>query len=102
MNKNRKIVEQFSKNLFWDINTADIDMERNKRFIMQRVLEYGTLDDWKLIKNYYGIATIGLEMKQIRNLDDLALSFISLATGIDKEEFRCYTTKQSLPQPWNF
>lgn len=102
MSTGNNIINHFSKNLFWDVNTADVDPESHKRFIIQRVIEYGTLADWKIIKNHYGIAIIGQEMTQIRSLDDVTLSFISLASGIKKEDFRCYNTKQSLPQHWNF
>lgn len=92
----------FSANLFWDVDPTQLDLNNHKRFIIQRVIEFGTLNDWKFIKSYYGIAVIGREMTQIRSLDDITLSFISLVTGIRKEDFRCYITKQSLPPHWNF
>lgn len=85
----------FSPNLFWDVSIASIDMLKHKRYIIQRVLEYGTLSDWKAIKAMYGVKTIAEEMKQVRSLDDKTLHFICTAANVKKEEFRCYTTKQS-------
>ena len=102
MIKNNEILSSFSSNLFWDVFRDDLDLHKNMRFIIQRVIEYGTLSDWKLIKNYYGLTNIGEEMQKVRTLDDISLSFISAITGIKKENFRCYTTKQSIPQHWNF
>jgi hypothetical protein len=95
-------VHFFSTNLFWDVEVAKLDMERDKRFIIQRVLEYGTLSDWKIITNEYGINTIITEMQQVRALDNASLSFICTIANIKKETFRCYTLKQLHPQHWNF
>jgi len=102
MNVEKDIRSKFSINLFWDTSPDKLDLERNKRFIIQRVLEYGKPSDWQLIKNYYGIKVIGDEMTQVRNLDAVTLSFVSKLTGISKNKFRCYTLKQSLPQHWDF
>jgi len=95
-------IHSFSANLFWDVEAALLDMKKDKRFIIQRVLEYGTLSDWKTIKNGYGINTIITEMQQVRALDNTSLSFICTIANIKKETFRCYTLKQSQPQHWNF
>lgn len=92
----------FSPNLFWDVNVSLLDMKKNNRFIIQRVLEYGTLSDWKIIKNCYGINQITKEMQKVRVLDNASLSFISTIANIKKETFRCYTLKQSQPPHWNF
>ena len=29
----------FSENLFWDADPADLDMQRNKKYVVQRALE---------------------------------------------------------------
>ncbi len=92
----------FSPNLFWDVNISSLEMEKDKRFIIQRVLEYGTLSDWKIIKNCYGINKITKEMQKVRVLDNVSLSFISTIANIKKESFRCYILKQSQPPHWNF
>jgi hypothetical protein len=103
MPNNTQISNQnFSPNLFWDIDVSTLDLTQNKRFIIQRVLELGTLSDWKIIKNLYGTHTIGSEMQKVRSLDSISLSFTSMISGIKKENFRCYTLKQSTPQHWNF
>lgn len=95
-------VFSFSQNLFWDVDTAMLEMNKNKRFIIQRVLEYGVRSDWEIIKNYYGTDVIVREMQQVRTLDNVSLAFISTITDTKKENFRCYILKQSNPQHWNF
>ena len=97
-----EIKSKFSENLFWGINLNDLDMEQHKVYILGRVLEFGKLNDWKLIRNYYGldgIKRIGLEM---RTMSPQALSFLSLITHTQENQFKCYTMLQSPDRPWHF
>ena len=95
-------MHQFSPNLFWDINSNDIDIEEHATFIVQRVLEYGLIEDWNYILSYYGLSRILSMALQYRSLDPKALSFISAITKTPKENFRCYTTIQLNQQHWNY
>lgn len=38
--------------LFWDVNIASIDIKKHKRWLLERILEYGQWNDWLLIKNH--------------------------------------------------
>ena len=91
-----------SPHLFWDINKNRADMDSCPSQIIQRVLEYGTLDDWKLILSYYGLDKIVSECRKLRTLDAKALSFICCISNTDKTQYRCYHTTQSNPARWNF
>jgi len=95
-------VIQFSKHLFWDVKRTTIDFEKHKSYIIKQVLEYGLIDDWRLIQKYYGIKQIAEVSKSFRELDKKALSFISFLSKTPLKEFRCYTYQQSTPQHWNF
>lgn len=86
-------VSQLSSSLFWDVNTEEINDETNKRFIIQRVLERGTRNDWLLINKRYTLKVIIQEAMQMRSLDPKALSYIACIGNIPKEKFRCYTNK---------
>lgn len=83
----------FSTHLFWDTNPSEIDMEANAPYIVQRVLEYGQMDDWYLIRNYYGLDRIKEIATQLRSLDPKALSYIAAITNTPRSQFRCYTSK---------
>lgn len=87
-------LEILSKHLFWDTEITKIDIQKNKSFIIQRVLEFGLWSDWKIITNCYGVKEIGLIATQFRTLDLKALAFIINITGLPIKDFRCYTTKQ--------
>lgn len=93
--------QQLSEHLFWDVIREEVDMEKHALFITQRVLEYGTLEDWHLLRSYYGIEHIVEMCKSMRALDPVCLSFICAISQSKKEDFRCYHTRLSNPTPWN-
>ncbi|MCQ2322741.1 MAG: hypothetical protein MJZ47_03890 [Bacteroidales bacterium] len=93
---------QFSKHLFWDTKIEDIDMQKHAPYVVQRVLEYGLIDDWKLLRSYYGLKKITEISMKLRELEPRALSFIAAISKTPKEDYRCYTTRQSNQQHWNF
>lgn len=95
-------INELSGHLFWDVNRDDLDMEKNFRFVLQRILTYGLMKDWILLYKSYGIEKIANETKKLRTLDDKSLHFIARISHSDLNEFRCYTTKQSNPKHWNF
>ena len=97
-----EIKSQFSEHLFWDINILDLDMNRHKSYVLGRVLEFGKLNDWKLIRKYYGLAEIKQIGINMRLMSPQALSFLSLITHTPENQFRCYTMLQSPNRPWYF
>jgi hypothetical protein len=94
-------IHKFAKNLFWDVDVYHLSMEKNAMFIIQRVLEYGQLNDWILINKYYGIDKIVRECKQMRSINPVCLSFICAISKTKKEDYRCYHFKQSFQTLWN-
>lgn len=90
------------QSLFWDVDYEGVLWNKNYRFIIERVLERGTLDEWREIKRYYGMEKIKEAALQARWLDNTTLAFCSCVLGISKEQFRCYTLKSLNPAPWVF
>jgi len=86
------------KRIFWDTNMIDIDWDAHARFVIERVITHGRIEDWVMIKAYYGIDRIKEEILQIRFLDDKTLNFFSVIFDIEKEQFRCYKLRASLPE----
>ena len=39
---------------FWDVNVETLDIKRHKRYIITRLLNYGTLADWRWLMHTYG------------------------------------------------
>lgn len=94
-------IEDFSKHLFWDIDLNGFDLEKHKSQLIHKVLEYGLMKDWELLKKLYGLNTIKEVSLRLRSLDAVTLSYLSAIFDIDKTEFRCYKHKQLLPNSWN-
>ena len=97
----KEYLSKLSPSLFWDIDMSKASMDICPQQVVQRVLEYGSLADWRLIRNYYGLERIVELCKQMRTLDAVCLSYICLLSGTSKEEYRCYHTTQSNPTLWN-
>ena len=96
----RERVEDFSPNLFWDAEPADLDFSKHMKYVVQRVLERGTLDDMRHMFSMYGFDNVVATSKTLRSLDPVSFSFIVNLSGQPKESFRCYTLKQSSQAPW--
>jgi len=90
----QEYISAFSDYLFWDVSKNSINLEDNAPYVVQRVLEYGQLNDWKLLVSRYGISKVISVSKMLRILDPRALSFISTVSSTPKTEFRCFSTKQ--------
>ena len=83
-------ISQLSPVLFWDIDREHMDVEAHSAGLIQRVLEYGTLQDWRLTRDYYGMDRIVADCKRLRSLDPMALSFVCAMSNTNKEDYRCY------------
>ncbi|MDD3741838.1 MAG: hypothetical protein PHH30_11420 [Bacteroidales bacterium] len=98
--KNQKM-PKFSDNLFWDIDIQSLDYKEHSSFIIARVLDYGTWQDWKELCNCYSKEQIKEASLQIRSLFPKSLNFVAFYTDTPISEFRCYKLRQSTPTLWN-
>jgi ribosomal protein L30E len=94
------MLENLSDRLFWDVNPKSLDWEKDIALIVTRVLERGTLEEWKTIVKKYGLNKIVDVAKNIRSMDRLAINFLAQISGTPITEFRCYNSKQSNPPHW--
>ncbi len=39
--------------LFWDTNPEKIDLKKNKRYVIERVLDRGRIDEYKWLRSTY-------------------------------------------------
>ena len=94
----QECIQGFSDSVFWDVDRKQIDLSRHAPYVVQRVLEYGQISDWKLLLAYYGLDEIVSISKNLRSLEPRALAFISTISRTPQEQFRCYNTRQSNPE----
>jgi len=98
----QNLIPNFSKHLFWDVDSTHINQDKNDKYIIKKVLQYGLFKDWQLLQTFYGIDKITEIAVKIRDLDKKTIAFLSLISNTPKHKFVCYTTKQSTPKHWNF
>jgi hypothetical protein len=64
------------KSLFWDTDPKTIDLKKNKRYVIERVLNFGNLDDYLWLKKTYSEEEIKKVTKRDRSqLDRKSLNF---------------------------
>lgn len=96
----KNIKEQLSSHLFWDIPLENIDLVEHSGFVVERVMRYGMIEDWKFIQKWYGKEGLRNIVVELRDLDKVSISFLSAILDLKKEDFRCYKETQSLRSFW--
>lgn len=100
--KTNHTIQDLSAHLFWDVDFTTLSFEKSKEQIVYKVLEFGLMKDWNIIKDVYGLETIKNISLELRSLDVVTLAFLSNLFQIDKSNFRCYKLRQSNPAFWNY
>ena len=95
-------LDKLSSHLFWDVDKAKLEWQKDDLYIIGRVLEFGLWSDWEMIKKVYGMDWIARKVVNLRSLDDVTLSFLCLIFNLEPQAFRCYRLKQSSPNFWNY
>ncbi|MDR0294778.1 MAG: hypothetical protein LBH91_01095 [Prevotellaceae bacterium] len=87
---------QLPKKLFWDVDWANFDLQKNKKLVVQRVIEYGLPEDYyTLFKLYGGVSGVREIIKEIpcfRYPRDI--SFVCMTFNLKKEDLECYKRQQ--------
>ncbi len=76
----------FSKYLFWDTEVENIDLAKNSRYVIERVLTRGQLRDFYLLTRIYNNDQIKAALIKSRELDAKTINFCSLYFNIPKNE----------------
>jgi hypothetical protein len=95
-------MNDFSPHLFWDTDPDQVDLEKNRTWLVRRVLEKGLWSDWKLLLQLLGKDQIRTAIQNMRHLEDRATSFACAVLNLERSELRCFTQKSSQSIPWNY
>ena len=87
-------VQGLSRRLFWDVDPETIDERAHCRYVIQRVLERGTLEDIRSTIAHYTMPFMIAEAQKIRSLDPVTLAFAACLGNVMEETFRCCTSKR--------
>ncbi len=90
--------------LFWDCEPDNLDIEAHAPFVLERLLEYGSLASARWAREVYGTEWIArfLRDRGRRTLSRKTLSFWTLILGLDAEPcFETSSLTHSRPF-WNY
>ncbi len=57
-----------SSHLLWEYNLDDFDFDRSQKIVIERVIERGSLEDWREMFRYYGEEQILEAARQSKQL----------------------------------
>ena len=83
-------VRNLSQRLFWDVDPETIDDHAHRRYVIQRVLERGSLEDIRATVSHYTMPVLIAEAQQIRSLDPVTLAFSACLGNVKEKTFRAY------------
>ena len=75
--------------LFWDIDQDTLDLHRHKRFIIERMLQYGRPEDIHWLLDHYSKNDIVDVIKRSKTIDRKTASYWSIHYHIPEKEILC-------------
>ena len=88
--------------LFWDVNVDEIDSDKHRASIIERIATRGHWDEFRAMVNFYGTEVVKNTLLNTRYLDKRTLAYCSLIFDVTITQFRCYKLAQSNPEHWNY
>jgi len=80
--KEASIVPECFKSLFWDTSIDKIHINRNARYIIEKVLEFGSLESLEWLQRVYNAQKIIEVIHSSRNLSDKSRNFWKMWFGV--------------------
>ena len=76
---------KFRQALFWDTNPKKIDMKKNKRYIIERILRFGDFDDYRWMRKVYSVEDVkNVILEERLDLDPKSINFWCHSFGIEE------------------
>lgn len=88
--------------LFWDTDIRNIDLQKHKASVIERIVSRGRLEEFREMMSFYGREVVRRAVLEARYLDKHTLAFCSTIFDTPITEFRCYKLAQSNPAHWDY
>ncbi len=82
----------FLKRYFWDVVFRQVDRNRSKRFIIERILEYGDPKAVRWLRKQCEAPAIRDVIQQSPNLSARSANFWARQYGVERRRVRCLST----------
>jgi hypothetical protein len=87
---NNNILFRFSPHIFWNCDVKKLDVQKDKKIIIERIIEYGSESDEMLMWKIYNYNTIKKIAVNDVNLNREKLMYMSVIFNIKEKKFKCY------------
>ncbi len=87
----QNITNHLSPHLFWDTKLDNLDFQKNKRLIIDRVLHRGTLKEWNFINTYYGKDELVKVLCELPFIAPKEANFVKVLFSLESQNMKCYT-----------
>lgn len=74
---------------FWDTDPLTIDAANKSVYVINRILQWGRVDDLRWLREEYGIEALKQVVRRSRELSVKHANFFSLVYDIRREEVLC-------------
>jgi hypothetical protein len=95
------IPDGIRKEIFWDIDVQLLDAKKNKQLIIERVLCFGNVSEFKAIEKLYSNRSLKSTIGKIGYLDPKTFEFVLSYYHLKKKNLTCYIKKQLHQQHWS-
>lgn len=80
------------RSIFWEIDIDSLDPQKYKKYTIERILQYGTIEHVKWMLDNFSDSDIIEAVKVSKNIDKRTANYWALYYGINKEEITCFLT----------
>ena len=91
-----------SKRVFWDVDYDSLDYEKDKFFIIDKVMNFGLWRDFQETVKFYGKETLKKEVVQSPFLKKEVLNFLCFYLELKPAQFKCYNRRRLQEPHWNY
>lgn len=86
-------ITDFSPHLFWDVDAGTLNPERNRKLIVERVIQRGSRADLQKLLSLYSKPEIADVLKQVTWLNEKDMAFVHVFFDIPYSELKCYSKR---------
>ena len=76
--------------LFWDTNPENLDYKKHKKYIVERILEYGDLSADRWLNSIYSEKDIVEIVKTSKRISLKTANFYTVKYNLKKEDIECF------------
>lgn len=78
------------KKYFWDVNFSELNLEKNREYIAERILEYGDVKAVRWMLKHIPRIVVRRVLQRSRGFSPRTINFWSLVFDIDRNKILCF------------